>query len=217
MSPQPKLYGVVSGDLTNSGSYGDLGLAPRHTLFAYQALLGGGLVFPYQFAPHAAARPVDPLHAQRVLDFFAQVNADPAMIALAVAADSIVAHSRADSIGGFPINAIDADGVPKPLTASVALEARTGDHLLGTPSPNPFFAEMRVGFATPRDGAVSLKVYDLEGRHVATLVDRSVAAGVHEAAWNGRAGNGGRVPAGIYLIRFAGFGHSETQRIALMR
>jgi hypothetical protein len=217
--PQTRLYGVASGDFTNSGSYSDLGLAPQHTIYAYNALLNQGLVFPYEpIAGASHARPAaDPQHAQRVLDFFAWVNQDPTLIAMAEAADSIVAHSRADSIDGFPLNAIDADGLPKPLTAGVEPPRAGGAALLGNPQPSPFFGVTHVGFAAPRAGDVHITVYDLEGRHVATLVDGEVGPGLHETSWNGRAGSGARVPPGIYLVRYAGFGQAESRRVVLLK
>jgi hypothetical protein len=211
------LYGAVSGDFDGNMNFDDSGLAPRHTLYAYQALLNGGDVFPYVFGPHAAARPVDPRRSQQVQDFFAWVEQDPTLQAMAQAADSLIAHANGDSIGNFPMNAIDADGLPKPLTTAVAPREPAGGSLLGTASPNPFVSRTTLSFLAPRAGDVHVAVYDPEGRRIATLFDGEVGAGLHEVAWDGRAGDGRPAAAGVYLIRFSGFGRTEARRIARTR
>lgn len=211
------LYGVASGDVTGGGTYTDLGLAPRHTIYAYSALLSGGLVFPYVFLAEAPRPPADPMHAQRVLDFFSYVNSDPTLIAMAQAADSIVAHSRADSIGGFPISAIDSEGVPLPLPVSVPTAELSANRLLSPARPNPFRTGTELGFSAPRIGNVRLDVFDLEGRRVVTLFRGEAATGPHRVRWDGRGDSGARVAAGVYLVRFTGFGRVESGRVALLQ
>jgi hypothetical protein len=211
------LYGVASGDLTGSYTFTDLGLAPRHTIQALGALLNNGLVFPYIPIGAARAVPADPAHAQRVLDFFAWVNQDPTLIAMAQAADSLMAHANADSIGAFPIGAIDADGLPLPLPTAVTPAVDPAGRLLGAAHPNPFSRGMHVDFTAPRAGTARVAVYDLEGRTVATLFAGEVSPGVHAASWDGRGPDGNAVPAGVYLVRLAGFGRDETRRVTLAR
>jgi hypothetical protein len=48
---------------------------------------------------------------------------------------------------------------------------------------------------------VRLALYDIAGRLVAVLVDRSMAPGAHTAVWNGRAAGGRPVAAGVYVAR----------------
>jgi len=201
-------------------NFDDAGLAPQHTLYAYTCLLNGSDVFPYQFAPGSAARrqrPVDPARAKAVADFFAWVEQDSTLQAMARAADSIVAHANGDSIASFPIAAIDADGLPLPLTSSVVRPAAPAAALLGAPSPNPFASRTELGFTAPAEGRVRIAVFDAEGRRVALLADGDVRAGLHAVAWDGRDDGGRAMPAGVYLVRLAGFGRSEARRVALTR
>jgi uncharacterized Ntn-hydrolase superfamily protein len=51
--------------------------------------------------------------------------------------------------------------------------------------PNPFRDATVVSYLIPRPERVTLKIYDLAGRAVATLVDRNEAAGFHQVAWSG--------------------------------
>jgi hypothetical protein len=91
-----------------------------------------------------------------------------------------------------------------------------GSIVLGRPFPNPSTTGWTVRYTLPRSGAVSLRVYDLLGRHVATLADGNVPAGEHLARWDGRTRHGGRAAPGLYLIRLtAGDERSEARGILL--
>jgi hypothetical protein len=61
-------------------------------------------------------------------------------------------------------------------------------------------AQLRYTVATP--GRVSLRVYDLQGRVVRTLVDQDAAAGSFQAEWDGYGDDGARAGKGIYFARF---------------
>jgi hypothetical protein len=64
--------------------------------------------------------------------------------------------------------------------------------------PNPFNPSTRLDFALPRDGIVSLVVYDVLGRTVATLANGSYSAGLHTTTWT----PGLDVSSGVYFARF---------------
>lgn len=53
-----------------------------------------------------------------------------------------------------------------------------------------------------RAGRVSLKVYDLQGRELRTLVDQDAAAGTFRAQWDGRTENGSNAGKGVFFARF---------------
>lgn len=67
-------------------------------------------------------------------------------------------------------------------------------------------------FSTPVSGPVSLRIYDLSGRSLATLVEGALPAGEHEASWE--AGDG--VPAGVYLAVLRAGGLAVQERIVLL-
>lgn len=60
-------------------------------------------------------------------------------------------------------------------------------------------AAQQISFTTPQSGRVGVRVFDVEGRLVSTLVDREMEAGTHEVSWNGSGSSGQRVPSGIYF------------------
>ena len=83
--------------------------------------------------------------------------------------------------------------------------------------PNPFNPATSIPFSLARAGAVTLRIYDVSGAHVATLVDEHREAGEHIARWNGRDARGKAAPTGIYFVRLEAAGVSETRKIAFVK
>jgi len=83
---------------------------------------------------------------------------------------------------------------------------------LSRPSPNPFSRSTIVSFALPCPGRVALKVYDLQGRLIRTLLDEDRVGGTYQSKWDAR-----DVPSGIYFLRLTAPQGSLTQKMILMR
>lgn len=62
--------------------------------------------------------------------------------------------------------------------------------------PNPFNPQTRISFSVPKESYITLKVYDLLGREVATLVQEKKQQGEYSITWNAE-----RVPSGVYYYR----------------
>ncbi len=110
-----------------------------------------------------------------------------------------------------------------PVTLTVATGTAAGDgmpnrYALGDASPNPFNPSTKISFAVPTGGSqVSLAIFDLQGRHVKTLVSGSLNGGQHSVTWNGDDTDGRRVASGLYFYRLAGKNFSETRKMALVK
>jgi dienelactone hydrolase len=85
--------------------------------------------------------------------------------------------------------------------------------------PNPANPATRIRFELARAAAaVSLRVFDVSGKLVRTLLDREPrAAGRHEAAWDGRDDRGRIVPAGVYFVRLTTGMSSASGRATLVK
>lgn len=84
-------------------------------------------------------------------------------------------------------------------------------------SPNPFNGVACVRYAVPRPDHVSLKVFDLLGQPVVTLIDGQVAAGWHEVTWEGRDQAGQSVGSGTYLCRLVSSAGVVARRMTVLR
>ncbi len=68
-------------------------------------------------------------------------------------------------------------------------------------APNPFSESVRVTYTLDAPARVTLDVYDVLGRRVATLDDRDATAGTHTRLWDGHGLSGDALAAGTYLLR----------------
>jgi len=88
---------------------------------------------------------------------------------------------------------------------------------LGQNYPNPFNPETSIPFTLTSAGHVTLRVYDVSGRFVATLLDENRSAGEHVARWDGRDARGRASSSGVYFVRLQANGTTETRKIALLK
>jgi hypothetical protein len=86
--------------------------------------------------------------------------------------------------------------------------------------PNPFNPQTRISFSVPKESYITLKVYDLLGREVATLVQEKKQQGEYSITWNAE-----RVPSGVYYYRLVAVDPSlrsgqvfyETKKMVVMK
>jgi len=88
---------------------------------------------------------------------------------------------------------------------------------LGQNHPNPFNPVTDLDYHLPQSGAVRLKIYDVKGQEIATLIDRNLAAGHHTTQWHGKDAAGRDAPSGIYLVKLSSAGQTATRKITLTR
>jgi hypothetical protein len=87
-------------------------------------------------------------------------------------------------------------------------------------SPNPFNPSTTIRYDVPTSGFVSLKIFDVLGREIATLVNKTKSSGSYSVNWNP-----GNLPTGVYFYHLtvlqkeggqAG-NYSETKKMILMK
>jgi len=79
-------------------------------------------------------------------------------------------------------------------------------------APNPFVSRATVSYTLPRSGQVSLRLYDVTGKLVRSLVDGYAPAGQHTAQLDAA-----RLATGIYLLKFESEGFRATRKLVLDR
>jgi hypothetical protein len=83
--------------------------------------------------------------------------------------------------------------------------------------PNPFNPETYIDFSVPVEQKVSLKIYNIRGQLVKTLINEVVKPGKQTVKWDGTDQDNQKVASGIYLYRLAIQTYSETKRMVLVK
>ncbi len=83
-------------------------------------------------------------------------------------------------------------------------------------SPNPFNPTTAISYEIPARGLVDLRVYDVSGKLVRTLVAGEKATGPHTVVWDGADNTGSRMASGVYLYRLLFNGAVVDTRKMLM-
>lgn len=83
--------------------------------------------------------------------------------------------------------------------------------------PNPTTARVNISYQLSGPSTVSLKVYNIQGHLVKTLVNEAKPAGVHRVNWDGKDEHGNKVAAGVYLYRMDAGDYSTTRKMTMLR
>ncbi len=89
---------------------------------------------------------------------------------------------------------------------------------LGKAHPNPFNPATNISFALAQSGPTRLDIYTVDGRHVRSLVNESMAAGQHDVTWVGKDDSGQSVASGTYFYQLTdSSGNQISGRMALVK
>ncbi|MBI4427934.1 MAG: T9SS type A sorting domain-containing protein [Ignavibacteriales bacterium] len=114
-----------------------------------------------------------------------------------------------DTLRFEEINNIKAFLVTSVLELSSSLPR---SYELGQNYPNPFNPSTEIQFSLPQKSHVTLTIFDLLGREVATLVSEQLSAGSYSTRWDAAG-----MPSGVYFYRLTTDGFVETKKLILMR
>ncbi len=105
-----------------------------------------------------------------------------------------------------------AVGISEPFTGEIP-----GDFALEQNYPNPFNPGTNFGLRIADFEFVELKIYDVAGRLVRTLVSENKAPGSYTVQWDGRDDRGAPVASGVYLYRLEAGAYRAARKMVLMR
>ena len=83
--------------------------------------------------------------------------------------------------------------------------------------PNPFNPSTSIRFSVPAEQRVSLKIFNMLGQEVVTLVDGKMTTGSHEVVWDGRNASGQTVASGTYVYRLTAGNKVVSKYMHLMK
>ena len=78
--------------------------------------------------------------------------------------------------------------------------------------PNPFNPSINIEYYNETMENISIKIYNLKGEHIQTLLDSHISLGRHKVTWNGA-----NYSAGIYFARLSSRNRIITQKIILLK
>ncbi len=104
-----------------------------------------------------------------------------------------------------------------PTSIGSGMTTQLRDFTLHQNYPNPFNPSTQIAFELQRAGEVTLRIYDLLGREVRTLVNGTLQAGAHTYTWNGVDNNGNKASSGIYLYQIQTEFGSTTKKMTLVK
>ena len=96
--------------------------------------------------------------------------------------------------------------------ASVGFEPIPFDYKIRDPYPNPFNAQTTIQITLPIKDVMIVKVYDVNGSELKTLVHSIFDSGTHTIKWNA-----GDLPSGIYFIRMQTRHFAGTKKVSLIK
>jgi hypothetical protein len=88
---------------------------------------------------------------------------------------------------------------------------------LGQNYPNPFVPSTKISFTMPRAARAVLKVYDIKGRLVRTLIDEETEKGESTVIWDGNDDSGRPVASGVYFYQLKADGQSQAKKMILLK
>ena len=82
---------------------------------------------------------------------------------------------------------------------------------------NPFNPETEIPFQLPEESHVGLKIFNIRGQLVRTLIQADYAPGFHSIRWDGKDNNGMTVSSGLYIYRFQAGDFVQVKKMSLLR
>ena len=91
-----------------------------------------------------------------------------------------------------------------------------GSAILRQNSPNPFRDVTLIPYSLSREAHVTIKVYNILGHEVATVLDAPQPQGDHLVDWDGTGEDGQRLSAGTYFYELEADGTRQVRRMVLL-
>lgn len=121
-------------------------------------------------------------------------------------------EDRLTSVQVWPESTVSITIVMSRLVSVQGRSPSPSSYSLDQNHPNPFNPTTTFSFSIPRVTFVTLKVYDIRGKEVATVVNEARSAGVNEAVWDASG-----MATGVYFYRLFADGVIRTRKMLLIR
>lgn len=113
--------------------------------------------------------------------------------------------------GEIMIRAIVVPGADNDDNVAPALKLAASNY------PNPFNPTTTISYSVPTNGMTSVKIFNLKGQLINTLVNGDKTAGDHTVVWKGIDASGNSVASGLYFMRVENNGKAVTRKMLLSK
>ena len=114
--------------------------------------------------------------------------------------------------GDGPITSEDEQDISECPPLSILESTLPIHYNLYQPFPNPFNPTTTLSFSIPEQSQTSLKVYDIKGNLISTLLNESMNVGYHQIEWNAEG-----YPSGVYFVKLDAGEFTQTQKLFLVK
>ena len=102
------------------------------------------------------------------------------------------------------------------LQVSSIVPAEPFSYLLNN-YPNPFSQSTVISYQLSESSKITLKIYNISGQEIRTLVNEKQIAGKHSVTWNGKDSNNKNVSSGIYLYKLSAGKETKIKKMLLLK
>ncbi len=127
------------------------------------------------------------------------------------------ARIRVDVFDGMERTSSDVSDAFTIVPGTTDTPQIAGALVLAQNHPNPFNPQTVITFSLPRAQDATLRIYDISGRLVRSLVQGAQTAGMHEVTWKGRDDSGSSVASGMYFFRLVTEEGSLVRKMTLLK
>jgi parallel beta-helix repeat protein len=201
---------LVKGDIESAKEVNDSIVATNpNTPFAEKAKLNNFYIALYNEN--------DPLTASSILKDVENSASLSSPMDISDAEHALSFYANADSVSSqSSSSAISATTLSKSQTIEQSTtdveENLPKDCGLSQNYPNPFNPTTMIDFRLPKDSHVTLKVYDVLGRHIMTLVDQYESAGYHSVVFDAS-----RLGSGVYIYKLSAGDFNQIKRMVVIK
>jgi Secretion system C-terminal sorting domain len=132
------------------------------------------------------------------------LTSNPSVASLLVSGDYLFAGSDYDGIFRMPLSLVTSSGKQG--------NEITQNYSLSQNYPNPFNPVTKISFDVPKSSFVNLSVFDINGKLIETLSNKSYKQGKYDVTWNAD-----KYPSGTYFCRLVSQNNSQTIKMLLIK
>jgi len=123
-----------------------------------------------------------------------------------------IGSTRFRSVYGLAISGSVVTGVESQLAEALPVRFELHQN-----HPNPFNPETTIMYALPTAGRVVIKIYNMLGKEIRTLVDENQSAGYKSVVWDGKTDSGQQVSSGVYVYKLSAGGEQHFKKMLLIK